>query len=138
MIDLSKVVLYSQANSFKNTGLYPISLTLSGTVGAGVERQFTASVTLADNQRFVFAKAKYNEFIEWSTGVDTTSTWQQLPTFNAYIPTTPTGFLSGYVITQVNGNVVTFIAGIYNPYGVTETITGTTIDIVYATYSVDS
>lgn len=135
MIDYSKLQFYSGANTFKNTGVFTTSITLSGTIPTGTEKIFTSVVTLTENQVFVFAEAKYAEFAKFlGTGV-TTKLWQRFPTFDAYVPTTPTGNLAAYITPLVNGQTVTFKAGIFNPYVGTETITSTVIAISYVTYT---
>jgi len=130
MIDLSKVKLYSLANAFKNTGVYSTSVTLSGAIGPGVEVQFTSTITLPQNQIFAFAIAQYTEASKGGAAA-----WQKIPTFDAAFTSTPTGNLKAYVLSQINGNVLTFIAGAQNPYAGTETITNLTIPIVYVTYT---
>lgn len=129
MIDYSKLNFSSQLNTFKNTGVFSTSITMSGNLPAGTERTFTSVITLEETQVFVFARAEYAEFI---VGV---TEWQIFPTFDMNVPTTPIGSLTGYLLAQVDGNVVTFIAGIANPYGTDETITDLTIPISYVTYT---
>ena len=134
-IDYSKLQFFSRANTFKNTGVFTTSIVLSGTIPSGTERTFTSVITLAERQVFVFAEAKYAEFTKFLGTGATTKLWQRFPTFDAYIPTTPTGNLAAYMTPLVNGTTVTFKAGIFNPYAGTETITSTTIDISYVTYT---
>lgn len=130
MVDYSKVQYYSGANTFKNVGVFDTSVTFTGTLTAGQERTFTSVVTLLENQVFAFAVAEYVEFVKGGG-----ATWQVLPSFDVNVVTTPTGGLTGYLLAQVNGTTVTFIGGIKNPYGVTETITSTTVNIQYTTYT---
>jgi len=132
MVDYSKLNFTSQLNTFKNTGVYSSSITLSGNLGAGATATFTSTITLAENQVFVFAKAQYVEFTKGGA-----PTWQMLPTFDAYVVTTPIGFINTALYATVNGNIVTFTAFMRNPYGTTETIANTTIPITYVTYTVD-
>ena len=132
-IDFSKVVMSSLTNSFKNTGVYPANVVLSGAIGPGVTVNFSTSVTLPENQTYAFAKAYYIEFAKFGS-----ASWQKIPTTGAYVPTTPTGNLAAVMFTTVNGKTVTFNATMNNPYAGTETITTTTIPITYVTYTVDS
>lgn len=133
-VDVTKLIFSSNNNTFKNTGVYDTSITLSGTITAGQTRTFTSVITLSENQVFVFAKAKYREFTKYINGF-TSQVWQKFPTHYAYIPTTPTGNLGADLRVQVNGTTVTFSAVIYNPYAGTETITTETISIRYTTYT---
>lgn len=132
MVDYSKLQTYTGANSFKNTGVFTTSVVFSGNILASQELTFTSVVTLAENQVFAFAIANYVEFTKGGS-----ASWQPLPSFDVSIPTTPIGGLTGYLLSQVNNNVVTFIGGIRNPYGTTETITGTTVNIRYVTYTLN-
>lgn len=132
MIDYTKLNFASEINTFKNTGVFSTSITMSGNLPASSEQTFTSVITLTENQVFVFAKAEYVEFIKGGSAA-----WQIFPTFDMNVPTTPIGFLSGYLLAKVDGMTVTFIAGIANPYGTDETITSQTINISYVTYTID-
>lgn len=132
-MDVSKTALTTTADSFKNTGVYNTSVTLSGTIGAGATATFTQNVTLDENQVFAFAQANYKEIIKNSGNA-----WQKIPTFDAAITTTPTGGLAAAIYFTINGSTITFTAFMFNPYAGTETISATTIPIKYVTYTVDS
>lgn len=123
----------SLTNSFKNTGVYSTNIVLSGTIGSGANVNFSASVTLPENQTYAFAKAYYTEIAKGGS-----ASWQKIPTAGAYVVTTPTGNLAAILFTTVNDKTVTFNASMFNPYGGTETIATTTIPITYVTYTVDS
>lgn len=129
-VDLEKVILFTGANAFKNTGVYDTSITMTGTITAGQTRTFTSVVTLDENQDFAYAIANYVEFIKGGSAA-----YQVLPTFDAYVVTTPTGFINTALYFTINGSTVTFTAAINNPYGGTETIADTTINIRYVTYT---
>jgi hypothetical protein len=137
MIDVSNLVLYSGANSFKNTGVYTINLTLDGSLGAGAQTSDSVSITLTESQQFVFAQAKYAEYAKGVFGGDTTTRWQPIPCFDVYLSTN-LGPLRAYIIPQINGSTVTFTAGAQNDaYPGTATFS-TTYQIKYVTYTVDS
>ena len=133
-VDVTKLIFSSTNNTFKNTGVYDTSIVLSGTITPSQTRTFTATITLTENQQFVFAKAKYREFTKYINGF-TSQVWQKIPTHYAYIPTTPTGNLGADLTVTVNGSTVTFSATIFNPYVGTETIATETISIRYTTYT---
>jgi hypothetical protein len=134
-VDLSKVIYSSTANSFKNTGVFSTSVTLSGTVGAGASVSFSSVVTLSENQVFSFFIAEYADLGKVLFG-NTTRHWQRVPTLaTAYVQTTPTGNLGCTLRALINGSVVTFTATLTNPYAGVETITSTTINIRYVTYT---
>jgi hypothetical protein len=135
MIDLRNALYSSSANSFKNTGVYTTSVSLSGSVAAGATATFTSTITLNENQVFTYFTAEYADLAKVIFGI-TTKFWQRSPSgANAYIPTTPSDSLGADINARVNGNVVTFIAVLFNPYGTPETITPTTINIRYVTYT---
>lgn len=137
MIDLSKVVIYSGANSFKNTGVYTINLTLDGALAASAQTTDSVSITLTETQQYVFAQAKYAEYMKGAFGGDTTTYFQTIPCFDVYLSTN-LGPLRAYIIPQVNGSTVTFTAGVQNDvYPGTATFS-TTFQIRYVTYTVDS
>lgn len=137
MIDVSNLVLYSGANSYKNTGVYTINLTLDGSLSAGAQTSDSVSITLDESQQFVFAQAKYAEYAKGEFGGVTTTYWQQIPCFDVYL-STDLGSLRAYIIPQVNGSTVTFTAGTQNDvYPGTATFS-TTFQIRYVTYTVDS
>lgn len=129
MPDYTKLQYFSGANTFKNTNVKTATLTLSGSVGAGVEVTTQTAVTLTENQVFVFAAAEYTEFVRGGT-----ATYQQLPTFDALVNSSG-GAMSAYILARVNGTTVTFIAGLKNPLGVSITLTSTTFNIKYVTYT---
>lgn len=133
MIDLSKVIYYSGVNAFKNIGVYDTSISMSGTIAPGATQVFAQLISLPENQNFAYAIAEYSEFIKGGT-----ATWQVIPTFDAKITTTPTGNLSMAIFFVINGSTVAFKTAVFNPYGGTETITATTLNIRYVTYTVDN
>jgi len=130
MIDLDILAYSSTTDAYKNTGVFTATLGLSGTIPAGTERTFTTTITLAENQVFGYALAQYKEFVKLGT-----AQYQLIPTFDADTPTTPTGNLASYIVYIINGTQVTFKAGIFNPYGGTETITAISFPIIYVTYT---
>lgn len=134
-VDLRKVQFSTTANAFKNTGVYTTSITMSGALAAFQERTFTSSITLSENQEFVFARARYAEYSKAAS--DGTFYWQVMPTFDLNVPTVPigTGINLGYLLVRVNGTQVTFIAGVKNGLGSAETIVSQTINIEYVTYT---
>lgn len=134
-IDYSKLHFLSSLNTFKNKEVHNTGITLTGTIGAGAEKTFTRSITLTENQKFVFAQAKFAEFTKAETGGITTKYWQPIPTFDIDAPSTPIGFLAAYLYVTVNGLTITFTAGMLNPYAGTETIVDQTIPISYVTYT---
>lgn len=132
MIDVSNFVMYSGANSFKNTGVYTINLTLDGSLGAGAQTSDSVSITLTEDQEFVFAQARYAEYTKGGSAA-----WQTIPCFDVNIGTN-LGNLRAYLIHTINGNTVTFTAGVQNDlYPGTATFS-TTYQIRYVTYTVDS
>lgn len=131
-LDLRNVIYSSTANAFKNTGVFPTSVTLSGVVGAGVEVTNTSVVTLTEIPQYVFARANYTEYLKGGA-----ASWQPFPTFDANIASTGGNF-TAYLIARVAGTVVTFTAGMKNGSGTPITLTPTTYNIVYVTYTVTS
>lgn len=129
-IDLRQTLFTTSANSFKNTGVYDTSVSASGTVAAGATANFSTTITLTENQVFCYAIGQYQDFVRLDG-----NKWRQIPTFDLYIATTPTGNLNWYLFYRINGNQVTFTLGVFNPYGGTETISATTINIKYVTYT---
>lgn len=136
MIDHSKIVVSSLANSFKNTGVYRLSIELPTSYTAFQEQTNSATVTLAENQVFVFAQAKFAEYSKGVSG-STTTYWQRIPTFDGYA-VSGTGPQAFYLYSTVNGNTVTFTIGSKNAYGTSETYTAQTVQIEYVTYTIDS
>lgn len=129
-LDPEKVIFASSLNAYKNTGVYDTSVTVSGTLTAGQTRSWTSVVTLPENQDFSYAVAKYVEFTKGGAAV-----YQQIPVFDASITTTPTGGLTASIYYTISGSTITFTVFMNNPYGGTETITSTTVDIRYVTYT---
>lgn len=136
-VDLTKVVFSSTTNSFKNTGVYTTSLSLPTSYTAFQEQTASTTITLAENQAFVFATANYAEYSRVVTeGVSTVFT-QTLPTFDGYA-VSGSGPQSFYLYATVNGTSVTFTVGSKNAYGTSQTYTAQTINITYVAYTVDS
>jgi hypothetical protein len=131
-VDYSKLIYASELNAFKTQEINTTSITASGTIGAGATVNFTSTITLDENQDFAYAIANYREYVK------NTLAWQLMPTFDVAVTTTPTGFINWYLLYRINGNVVTFTLGAQNPYGSTETITSTTINIIYVTYTLSN
>lgn len=132
MIDLRQVKFSTAANTFKNTGVFDTSVTASGTVGAGATKEFTTTISLTENQVFCYAIAEYEDY-----GLLNGNQWQKIPTFDVELQTTPLGNIAWYLLFDINGTDVTFTLGLQNPYGGTETIPTTTINIRYVTYTLD-
>ncbi len=129
-VNYEDTVYAGSANAFKNLKPATTSITMSGGVGAGATSTFTATVTLEEDQDFAYAIARYSEFAKGGA-----ASYQLIPTFDAYIASTPTGFLNTAIYFTVNGRTVTFTAKIFNPYAGTETLTTTTIPIIYVSYT---
>ena len=134
-MDLDKVAITSTKNSFKNTGVYSISIDLPTSVPSGVEATNSTTITLAENQVFVFARAKYTEIVK-----DIGPAWQVCNTFDGKFDfTSPfVGTSSFYITTVVSGLEVTFTIGIFQSTGSTMTVTPQSIPITYVTYTVDT
>lgn len=130
MIDLNQALFTTDANSFKNTGVYDTSITASGAVGAGATRTFTSTINLNENQVFCYAIANYQDFVRLGG-----NRWQSLPTFDLYIATTPIGNINWFLYYTTSGSTVIFTLGLRNPFPSTETIPSTTINIRYVTYT---
>lgn len=130
MIDYDKLAFASSANTFKNVDVKNTSITLSGSIGASQERHFTSVVLLSELQLFAFGQAKYIDFYKGGA-----PSWQKMPTYFIYSPTTPSGNITTSLLVKINGTTVTFDASMYNPYGHTETIAPLTIPIKYVTYT---
>ena len=128
-LDLSKILYTSSVGTFKTTGVFSTSITPSGTIAAGATATFTSTVTLEESQVFAYAVSNYVEFTKGGG-----ARWQVLPTFDAYIETTPIGNITWALYYTINGNVITFTLLARNPFGSTETIVPSTIDINYVTY----
>lgn len=136
-VDLTKTQFSSTTNSFKNTGVYTLDIALPTSYTAFEEKTTTATVTLAENQTFVFATAYYAEFERVLAEGVSTKYWQTLPTFDGYAES-GTGPQSFYLYATVNGPSVTFTIGSKNGYGSSETYIAQTVSIRYVTYTVDS
>lgn len=129
MIDLSKILYTSEVDTFKKIEVQTATLSLSGAITSGATVTFTTSVTLTESQDFAYAVGQYVEFVKGGS-----ATYQRIPTFDAYVVTTPTGNLTAAVFFTISGSVVTFTAKMFNPYPGTETISNTSIPITYVTY----
>lgn len=134
-MDLDKVAITSTKNSFKNTGVYTTSIDLPTSIPTSVETTRSVTITLEENQVFVFARAKYTEIVK-----DIGPAWQACNTFDAKFEfTSPfSGIGSFYITTLVSGLNVTFTIGIFQSTGSTMTVTPQTIPITYVTYTVDT
>lgn len=134
-MDLDKVKLTTTNNSFKNTGVYTTSINLPTSIPTSVDTTRSVSVTLAEDQVFSFAIAKYIDIIK-----DAGAVWQACNTFDGkYVFTSPfAGVSSFYLTTLITGRVVTFTVGIFQSTGSTMTVTAQNIPIKYVTYTVDS
>lgn len=135
-MDITALQYFSGTTTFKNTGVFDTSISFSGSLPAGTETVFTATVLLSEDQVFSFAIFKYAEITKTIAG-DFTQRWQLASGFaDMYVATTPTGGLGASMESIVSGTTVTFRAVIFNPYGAPETITATTFDIKYVTYTI--
>ncbi len=137
MVDFTQLQYYSGTTTFKNTGVFDTSISFSGSVGAGAEGVFTASVILSENQVFSFAIVKYAELARKISG-STTQRWQLVSGYaDMYVQTTAAGDTLGASMESiVNGTTVTFRAVLFNSTGASATITPTTFDIKYVTYTI--
>jgi len=135
-MDITALQYYSGTTTFKNTGVFDTSISFSGSVGAGAEAVFTASVLLSENQVFSFAIFKYAEVARVISG-SLTQRWQLASGFaDMYVQTAPGGILGASMESIVNGTLVTFRAVLFNGGGAPVTITATTFDIKYVTYTI--
>lgn len=132
-MNYGKVAYVGSKNSFKHRGALTTSLVLPGSCGAGAEVTVSASITLDENQIFVFARGKYREYTKESFS-PAAAKWQPIPSFDLYVDTS-IGPLTAYLLAKINNNVVTFTLGIKNPTGGGITITPETIDIEYILYT---
>ncbi len=132
-MNLDKIAYIGSKNSFKHRGALTTSLALPGACGAGAEVTATDTVTLDENQVFVFARAKFREYTKESFA-PAAAKWQPIPTFDIYVDTS-IGPINAYLLSKINNNVVTFILGLKNPTGAGITLTPETIDIEYILYT---
>lgn len=135
-VDLDKVIYYSGANSFKNTGVFSTSITTPSSLAAGATATTSSVVTLSENQSFAYAIALYTEYQKGGAAA-----YQVIPTFDARVEclTAPfVGPINYAVYFTINGSTVTFNGFMQNPYGVPITLTPVTITIRYVTYTVDT
>lgn len=134
-MDLDKVKLTTTHNSFKNTGVFTTSIDLPTSIPNGVDTTRSVSITLAENQVFSFAMAKYTDIIK-----DIGPVWQNCNTFDGkFTFTSPfAGTSTFYLTTLITGRVVTFTIGVFQSTGSTMTAVAQNIPIKYVAYTVDS
>lgn len=129
-IDAERVIFASTLNAFKNTGVYDTSVTIAGgSLGAGATRTGTVIITLNEDPDFSYAIAEYVELTKGGG-----ASWQPIPTFDALVASSG-GNLQAALYFQINGNTVVFTAFTNNPYGAPVTVTATTFNIRYVTYT---
>ncbi len=134
-MDLDKIAITSTKNSFKNTGVYSTSVSLPTSIPTSVDTTNSTTITLSENQVFVFARAYYTEIVK-----DIGPAWQICNTYDGkFAFTAPfAGVSSFYLTTLVSGLNVTFTVGIFQSTGSTMTVTPQTVQIAYTTYTVDT
>ena len=133
-VDITQLQSYSGTNTFKNTGVYTTSITFSGSVASGAEGVFTSTITLTENQVFAFAIVKYLELAKKLAG-GSTQVYQTITGYaDMYVQTTSANLGASMEII-INGTSVTFRAVLFNGNVGLETITSTTFNIQYVTYT---
>lgn len=121
-VDLSKVVLYSGTNAFKNTGMYPGTLSFPTSAAAGAEAKTTYVINLASPPVFTDFFAYYNDFNDSYMGI-TNKQWYDGSGVALYVNTSPyAGWVTGDIFPVINGKTLTVTASFWNPYDTTVSI----------------
>jgi hypothetical protein len=123
--DLSKLILHTGYNSFKNVNSYPGSITFPASVPPATPSvpfsQTIVNVTLSDNPVFTMAFANFTELVDGLFGT-VKPHWYQMEvasgTYSGNIAYYDIPFggaaLPGTLYQQINGNVITLTASVFN------------------------
>jgi hypothetical protein len=127
MINYDLIRTSSLNNTFKNTGVFTTSVTLSGAVANGAFGTFDTTLTLTQPPIYSETLANFTEFVSGTSG------WWDTKQ-NGRI-TTSAGTTNFWIILIINGNNVTFRAQVFNSTASPFTLSTTTVNIQYVTYT---
>ena len=110
MVDLSKLILHTGYNSFKNVAIYRGNLTLPTTLNTG--SKYTNSITfdLTEQASFIQAYMYTSDYAQYFQFLDSAyhDAWRQINANNDNLIFTSAGLYYYYVTMKVDGFKVTF------------------------------
>lgn len=138
MADPTKLLYYTEYNSYKNLQVRPGSIPVTGApVGAGSIGNWSTTITVEPDSKFSSALIQAN-----STDFSTVSAlrWQAFPSANVVwqtLATDPDGRVvqSMSIFLLINNNQVTFRAETYNDAGGALAFNPITINFIYAIHT---
>jgi len=148
--DLNKVQFASQANSFKNDGqIYTGSIVFATSIPSGSFAQASTTFTLdSSSPQFSMLYANFQEYTDTvqqyfvGSGYNTAQ-WYDGNVNNkiGFVVTAPAaqaGPLEGIIYPLINGNQVTVVAIVNNPYAVSITLQALTIPYAFIEYTMSN
>ncbi len=143
--DLSKLILYTPDNAFKNVNSYSGSVTFPTTLAAGSVSSPTTVVQLTDTPVFTVFFAQFLEINDatflYGFGAGTTPKRWYAGNVANYIgihvnaPAPNVGWLLASIYPVINGNTVTMTGYVFNPYGVGVTFDALSVPFVFIEYT---
>lgn len=143
--DLSKVQFSSEANSFKNDGdIYKGTINFVTSIPSGSFQTVSQTTDLAETPQFSILFGYYQEytdaFQQYNGGSYNTAQWYDANVNNkiGFIVTSPApsaGPLDGLLYPVINGNQVTVVVIVNNPYGSTITLQAKSIPWAFVSYT---
>lgn len=130
MINYDLIRTSSLNNTFKNTGVFTTSVTLSGVVGVGAFANFDTTITLTQAPVYSVTLAQFKEF---ASGV--TDWWDIKENGDITVTAGPVGNTNFWILVIINGLNVTFRAQTFNPNAAPITLQSTNVPIQYVTYT---
>jgi hypothetical protein len=145
-VDLSKAQFSSTANSFKNNGtLYSGSVVFPTSIASGSFSQSSQTVTLDAAPEFSMLYAYFQDFSDSfqqflvGSGYNTAQWYQSTVNTKAGVvvtaPAPQAGVLQALIYPVINGNTVTVIGLINNPYSVAITLQALTVPWRFIIYT---
>lgn len=110
MVDLTKLVLHTDYNSFKNIEVHRGNLTIPATLSSVSTGSNSISFTLKENASFLMAYMYTSDYNQYFQFLDSKyhDFWRQINNNNDNLIFTSSGLYYYYVRMTLSGNTVTF------------------------------
>lgn len=110
MLDLTKLILHTGYNSFKNVAVHRGNLALPVTLNTGAAFSSTLSFTLAENASFTMAYMFSSDYAQYFRYLDSQyhNAWRQINNNEDNLIFTSSGLYYYRIRMSLVGNVVTF------------------------------
>lgn len=137
--DLSKLILYSPDNSFKNVNKYPGSLSFPTSLTGSQVSNTSVTISLSDSPVFLEFFANFLELLDAINGIGSAQWYSANVSggndIGIHVTTAPhVGWIGCSLYSVVSGSTVTVTGTVINPYSSTVSLDPLTIPFVFIDY----